>query len=188
MIDGEEDMCGTLNQAYRDIDRDLREKFDRSLPLNDALVDRWERAETLGFGKGSSVYGSCSVLGKPTVGENVWIGPNTYIEAINAEISIGDWSILSANVQIYTHNTVLRALTFGTGDNHVGSVKIGRGCYIGPNVLIEAGTVIGDNCIVGAMSFVRGSFPDRSFISGVPSRLVGQVEFDEHSYKIEKLK
>jgi len=184
MINEESISHRDLTKAYQEIDDKCRNDFDRSLPLSDALVDRWDRAKGLGFGEGSSVYGSSSILGTPNVGENVWIGPNTYIEAINDDITIGDWSILSANVQIYTHHTVLRALTLGNGVNHVGSVRIGRGCYIGPNVLIEAGTVVGDFCIIGAMSFVRGVFSDRSFISGIPAKLSGHVEFDNNSYRI----
>ena len=46
------------------------------MPVGDYLVDRWEKARELGFGKGASIYDSAIVIGDVKVGEESWIGPN----------------------------------------------------------------------------------------------------------------
>lgn len=178
----------SLAEDYFKADELLRENFDRSLPLQDTAVDRWERAERLGFGEGTSVYNSCFIFGKPNIGANVWIGPNVIIEAAGDTVSIGDWCILSANVHVYSHNTIARALTLGRAPDHVGRVEIGKGCYFGPGCLISAGTRIGDRCIVAAGSVVKGEYGAQSFIAGNPARLVGKVVLEgENGYRIEPI-
>ena len=36
--------------------RDLNEKWKRTLPFGDYVVDRWEKAKDLGFGEGAACY------------------------------------------------------------------------------------------------------------------------------------
>lgn len=176
----------SLAEDYFRADDLQRQNLDRSLPLQDLTVDRWERAQRLGFGEGASVYNSCFIFGKPEIGANVWIGPYVIIEAAGGRVSIGDWCILSANVQVYSHNTIARALTLGRAPDHVGEVKIGKGCYFGPNCLVSAGTRIGDRCIVAAGSVVKGEYGDQSFIAGNPAKLAGNVVLEEENgYRIE---
>ena len=67
----------TLKKLYQVLRRDMQNKFQRDLPLAELLFDRWERAETLGFGKGTSIYHSSYVYGEVIVGENTWIGFHT---------------------------------------------------------------------------------------------------------------
>ena len=50
--------------------------------------------------------------------------------------------------------------------------SIGRNCSIGAGTKILAGTNLGDDCIVGANSVVKGIFPPRSIIAGVPARII----------------
>lgn len=44
--------------------------------------------------------------------------------------------------------------------------------FIGFGTSIQAGTILGKNVIVGANSFVRGSFPDYTIIGGVPAKIL----------------
>lgn len=39
-------------------------------------------------------------------------------------------------------------------------------------VAIQAGTILGEQCIVGANSVVRGTFPDYCVIAGVPAKII----------------
>ena len=50
-------------------------------------------------------------------------------------------------------------------------IIIGNKCWIGDGVVILAGTDIGNNCVIGANSVVKGSFPPKSLIAGVPAIL-----------------
>ncbi len=63
-----------MNQLHDDLralrtaaDEELRHRWDRSLPFADALFDRWERADQLGFGEGASGCDGVTVL-HPTPG------------------------------------------------------------------------------------------------------------------------
>lgn len=165
-----------LNELYTERDEKLREQYKRSLPFQDALFDRWERAKRLGFGEGTSVYNSACIYEKVTVGKNVWIGPFTLLDGMGGELIIGDHSVISAGVQIYTHDTVLRTLSGGKQPMHKASTKIGKYCQIAPNAVIAAGVTIGDRCLVAVNSFVNRSFGDNVIIGGCPAKEIGKVE------------
>src|SRR4051794_33935448 len=62
------------------LDAAMRERWQRSLPLQELLSDRWERAKELGFGEGSSIYASSYVYGTVHVGAGTWIGPFTLLD------------------------------------------------------------------------------------------------------------
>ena len=56
---------------YKKLNNEQLEKWNRSLPIQDTIDDRWKRAKLLGFGKGTSIYNSSLVFGKIEVGENL---------------------------------------------------------------------------------------------------------------------
>ncbi|WP_338698768.1 GDSL-type esterase/lipase family protein [Streptomyces sp. Q6] len=51
-------------------------------------------------------------------------------------------------------------------------VVIGDGCWLGTGVTVLPGTRLGRNVTVAAGAVVRGTFPDRCVIAGVPARIV----------------
>ncbi len=55
-------------------------------------------------------------------------------------------------------------------------MRIGNNVFIGEHATILMGTIIGDNCIVGANSLVKGTFPDNVVIAGNPARVVCTLE------------
>ena len=145
-------------------------KWNRCLPLGDYIVDRWEKASSLGFGEGTSVYDSSLVLGDVKVGKNTWIGPFTVLDGTGG-LEIGDYCSVSAGVQIYSHDTVDWAVTGGREKAKFASVKIGNRCYLGPNVIIAKGVTIGDGCVIGANSFVNTDIPTGKKAFGNPAKL-----------------
>jgi acetyltransferase-like isoleucine patch superfamily enzyme len=56
------------------------------------------------------------------------------------------------------------------------STRIGRNCFIGSGAKILAGTTLGESCVVGANSVVRGDFPAGAVIAGIPGRIVRQYD------------
>jgi acetyltransferase-like isoleucine patch superfamily enzyme len=149
----------------------FKEKYNRSLPFNELLFDRWERATELGFGPGTSIYNSSLVFGEVTVGANTWVGPHTILDG-SGNLKVGDNCSISANVQIYTHDSVNWAISGGVEPYSYSKTIIGNNCYIGPNSIIAKGVVLGDGCIVGANSFVNKSFEANSKIGGNPAKLL----------------
>lgn len=45
-----------FKELYYALRQEMRQKWKRDLPLEELLFDRWERAKSLGFGEGASIY------------------------------------------------------------------------------------------------------------------------------------
>jgi acetyltransferase-like isoleucine patch superfamily enzyme len=170
-----QDLAGLLRELYAAQDETVRKQFDRSLPLDEALFDRWERARRLGFGDGTSIYHSAIVFGAVSVGGNTWIGPNTLLDGSGAPLAIGSTCSISAGVQIYTHDTVHWALSGGRLPKRTGAVSIGDCVYIGSQCVIAAGVTIGTRCVISANSLVNDDVADGQIVGGTPARPIGTV-------------
>ncbi|WP_317898642.1 acyltransferase [Aurantibacillus circumpalustris] len=149
----------------------VKKKFNRVLPLNELLSDRWEKAIFLEFGKGSSIYDSSLVFGDVQVGVNTWIGPFVILDG-SGGLKIGSNCSISSGVQIYTHDTVQWAVSGGKEPYEYAPTEIGDNCYIAPNVIIAKGVTVGKGTIVGANSFVNKSFGENSKIAGNPAKQI----------------
>ena len=165
-------MFNALQQFWRVRQREINAKWNRTLPLGDCVVDRWEKASVLGFGKGASIYDSAIIIGKVTVGEKTWIGPNVMLDG-SGGLEIGAYCSISAGVQIYSHDSVAWALSGGQEPNVYQATKIGSRCYVGPMTIVAKGVVIGDGSVIGAHSLVLKDIPAGSKCYGVPCRVVG---------------
>lgn len=164
-----------LREVYQKLRAEMSSRWQRDLPLEELLFDRWERARMLGFGKGASIYHNSYVYGDVRVGTNTWIGPYTLLEG-SGGLTIGDFCSISAGVQIYSHDTVQWAISGGKAEYEYAPVKIGDYCYIGSQTVIAKGVVIGDHCIIGACSFVNRDIPPYTKAFGVPCRPHGRVQ------------
>lgn len=91
-------------------------------------------------------------------------------------ITVGDNTTISNNVQFITHDNSAGKL-FENGGSFLGTIEIGRKCFIGAGSIILPGISLGDNVIVGAGSVVTRSFPDEgTVIAGNPARKISTVE------------
>jgi acetyltransferase-like isoleucine patch superfamily enzyme len=173
-----DELRAALVQLYDELRSDARQRWNRDLPLEELLFDRWERAARLGFGEGTSIYHSSYVFGDVAVGKNTWIGPYTLLDG-SGGLSIGDNCSISSGVQIYSHDTVRWAVSGGTAPYEHAAVAVGNSCYIGSQSVIGKGITIGDNCIVGACAFVNRDLPAKTIAGGVPIRELGRVELED---------
>src|SRR3954465_12163939 len=107
-----EGLLETLRKRWRDRREEVAARYRRTLPFGDYVVDRWEKAQALGFGEGSSIYDSALVLGDVKVGCHTWIGPGVVLDG-SGGLEIGDYCSISAGVQIYTHDSVAWATSGG---------------------------------------------------------------------------
>ena len=94
--------------------------------------------------------------------EDVSIGQNFHITSAGDRLKIGAHTTISGNVGRHILKQPLL----------VRHTEIGENCFIGYGAAIQAGTVLGRQCIVGANSVVRGEFPDYCVIVGAPARIV----------------
>ena len=115
----------------------------------------------------------CHGQGKIFIHDDVAIEQDFHITSMG-EISIGKGTLIlgfSSVTDIEHHHEdvdvpVLRQPMIWK------KTRIGENCYIGMGARIQAGTVLGNGCVVGANAVVRGTFPDYSVIVGVPARIV----------------
>lgn len=159
-----------LRRVYESLRDNMQKKYQRDLPLEELLFDRWERAKTMGFGNGTSIYHNSYVYGHVEVGEKTWIGPFTILDGTGG-LKIGSNCSISAGVQIYTHDSVKWAITGGAAPYEYGSVIISDRCYIGPYTVISKGVTIGPESVVGAYSLILSDIPAGSKVYGCPAKI-----------------
>ncbi len=168
-----------VTSLYGTLRAQMRERWNRDLPFDELLFDRWERARSLGFGDGSSAYHLSYFYGDISIGEHVWIGPYTLIDGSGGGVTIGDYCVISAGVHVYTHDTVAWAVSGGRAPYVQAPVVIGDCCYLGAQVVVAKGVHIGAHSVIGAGSFVNRDIPPYTVAVGSPARSIGRVEVDE---------
>lgn len=146
-------------------------RYRRHVSFGDLVADRWETAQFLGFGEGSSCYDSVLVMGNVRVGCHTWIGPNVILDG-RGDLEIGDYVSVSAGVHIYTHNTVAWSTSSGRLPEQRAPTRIGSGVYLGPQSVIAMGVTIGDGAVIGAMSYVDRDIPPGMRAWGQPARII----------------
>jgi len=111
------------------------------------------------------------------IGDNVGIsGAAIYARK---EIIIGDNTLIGGNVKILDNDfhpidTAAR-LAGDSGRIKAAPIVIGKNCFIGCNVLILKGTVLGDGCVVGAGAVVCGEFGSGCVIAGNPAKVMRRL-------------
>jgi len=112
--------------------------------------------------------------GHVEIGNEVRIGNNFFLNC-GSYVSIGNKVTVSANVFIGTTDVVISNDTresFRDWQIIERPVRVGNACFIGFGAVLLPGTILGDGCVVGANSVVRGEFFDGSIIAGNPARVL----------------
>lgn len=125
-----------------------------------------------------SLGGAIDIGSDTSVGQNlhlisssrVTIGKKTTISA-NVFISDTDHSYESIGVHIMLQPIISKVTT------------ISEGCFIGYGAVILPGTFLGKQCVVGANSVVRGTFPDYSVIAGNPAIIIKRYDFNKSCWR-----
>lgn len=122
---------------------------------------------------------------KIRIGDGVGISGATIYA--RKEITIGDNCAIGGNVKILdndfhpidTEERIKLLADPKGGDSKLvlsKPIHIGKNCFIGCNSIILKGTIIGDNCVVGAGAVVAGRFEDNCVIAGNPARVIRKSE------------
>lgn len=112
--------------------------------------------------------------GRIKINEDVSIGQNVHITSGQQTLEIGAHTTILGNVFITNIDHDYQEIGVHILEQKyiVRETRIGENCFIGYGAAIQAGTMLGKQCIVGANSVVRGTFPDYSVIAGVPARII----------------
>lgn len=121
---------------------------------------------------------------KLIIGDNVGIAQNVHITS-GSTLTIGKNSTILANVFITNidHDYTELNVPILEQKNIIKETTIGENCFIGIGAAIQAGTILGKQCIVGTNSVVRGVFPDYCVIVGNPAKIIKQFNFDTQKWE-----
>jgi acetyltransferase-like isoleucine patch superfamily enzyme len=111
------------------------------------------------------------------LGDRVGIRPH-------CTLSASEGIVLEDDVMVGAYSTIIDSdHTFRLGQPNImhnpvetAPVRVGRGTWVGERVAILKGSDIGECCVIGTNSVVRGTIPPYSIAVGAPARVVGRVE------------
>ncbi|MCK8521426.1 transferase hexapeptide repeat family protein [Aquimarina sp. D1M17] len=141
----------------------------------------------------SFVHPLAAVTGNVIIGKNCYIGPGAAIRGDWGEIILEDGVNVQENctVHMFPGKSIVLKESAHVGHGAViHGANLGRNCLIGMNTVIMDDAEIGDECIVGAMSFVKAKtvFPKRSLIVGNPAKVIKEVSDEMISWKTKGTK
>ena len=119
-----------------------------------------------------------------TFEDNISVGQNLHITS-GGVLKIGKNTTIAENVYISNidHHYQDIDVHILEQENLIKETQIGENCFIGFGAVIQAGTILGKQCVVGSNSVVRGHFPDYSVIIGVPGRTVKRYDIEDCKWK-----
>jgi phenylacetic acid degradation protein/carnitine operon protein CaiE len=138
----------------------------------------------------SFVHPQSAVTGNVFIGKNVYVGPGAAIRGDWGRILIEDGCNVQENCTIHLFPGATVRLREGAHMGHgsiVHGADIGRNCLIGMNSVIMDKVVIGDDSIIGALSFVKEGavIPPRSVVVGNPAKVIREVSEEMLRWKTE---
>lgn len=104
-----------------------------------------------------------AVGGELKIGENTAFNRNCLLMC-RGNITIGANCMFGPGVTIYDHDHKFSVEGVKTDLNY-GSVIIDDGCWIAANVVILRNTHIGEGCVIGAGTVVKGQIPPHSLVA-----------------------
>lgn len=130
--------------------------------------------------KTAYVHPQAYVIGNVTIGKDVYIGPGAAIRGDWGEIIIKDGSNVQENctIHMFPGTTVILEESSHIGHGAIiHGAHIGYNCMVGMNSVIMDRAEIGDESIIGAMSFVKADtiIPKRSLVVGNPAKVIKAV-------------
>ncbi len=141
----------------------------------------------------SFVHPLAAVTGKVIIGKNVYVGPGAAIRGDWGGIIVEDGCNVQENCTIHMFPGITVRLMEGAHIGHgavIHGAIIGRNCLIGMNSVIMDEVEIGEECIVGALTFIKAGekIPRRSLIAGNPGKLIKEVSDEMIRWKTEGTK
>ncbi|HMT00292.1 MAG TPA: transferase hexapeptide repeat family protein [Saprospiraceae bacterium] len=136
----------------------------------------------------SFVHPQATVTGNVIIGKHVYIGPGAAVRGDWGQIVIKDGCNIQENCTIHMFPGVTVVLEEGA---HIGHGAIIHGAHIGRNVMVGMNSVImdevriGENSIIGALTFIKAGevIPAKSLVVGNPGKIVKEVTDEMIAWK-----
>ncbi len=134
------------------------------------------------------VHPQATVTGNVVVGKEVYIGPGAAIRGDWGQVIIEDGCNVQENCTIHMFPGITVLLKAGAHIGHgavIHGAAIGKNCLVGMNAVIMDNVQLGDECIVGALTFIKADeiIPARSVVAGNPYKIIKQVSDEMLSWK-----
>ncbi len=119
------------------------------------------------------------IVGVRFSGRPEYIQADAYLDG-SGGLTIGKGAVISTKVIILTHDwSFLKRINCPPSDNYnkiaFKPVNIGTNSFIGAGAIILPGSSIGEHCIIGAGTVVKGNIPDFSIVIGNPCKVIGDT-------------
>jgi acetyltransferase-like isoleucine patch superfamily enzyme len=120
------------------------------------------------------------------------IGNNCHLETFSFStepylVEIGDNVTIASGTVCITHDGAIICFKADfPGEDVFGKIIVGNNVFIGDNCTLLPNTRIGNNCIVGAGSVLRGKFNDNSVIIGNPAKVIANMSVQKLLYSQNK--
>ena len=126
------------------------------------------------------IHPQAAVTGNVIIGKDVYVGPGAAIRGDWGEIIIEDGCNVQENCTIHMFPGVTVRLMEAAHIGHgaiIHGATIGRNSLIGMNAVIMDNVEIGEECIIGALTFIRQgeNIPRRSLVVGNPGKIIKEV-------------
>lgn len=136
------------------------------------------------------IHPLAAVTGKVIIGKNVYIGPGAAIRGDWGGIIIKDGCNVQENCTIHMFPGIKVVLEEGAHIGHgavVHGARIGKNCLVGMNAVIMDEVELGEECIVGALTFIKAGekIPRRSLVAGNPGKIIKEVSDEMIRWKTE---
>ncbi|TXI82021.1 MAG: transferase hexapeptide repeat family protein [Flavobacteriales bacterium] len=136
------------------------------------------------------VHPQAVVTGHVVIGRDVYIGPGAALRGDWGAIEIADGCNVQEHCTIHMFPGVTVRLEESAHIGHgaiIHGAHVGRNCMVGMNAVLMDDVVLGEECIVGALSFLpAGSvWEPRKVIVGNPAKVVKDVSEAMITWKTE---
>ena len=136
----------------------------------------------------SFIHPQAAVSGNVIIGKDVYVGPGAAIRGDWGEIIIEDGCNVQENCTIHMFPGKSMVLKAGAHIGHgaiIHGANIGANCLVGMNAVIMDDVTIGDECIIGALSFVKAGtqIPNRKMVVGNPAEIIKSVTDEMIAWK-----
>ena len=128
----------------------------------------------------SFIHPQASVIGNVIIGKDVYVGPSAVIRGDWGGIVIEDGCNVQENCTVHMFPGKTITLKAGAHIGHgaiIHGANVGRNCLVGMNAVLMDDVELGDECIVGALSFLKAGMqvPARKMVVGNPAQILKDV-------------
>ena len=136
----------------------------------------------------SFVHPLAAVTGNVIIGKDCYIGPGAVIRGDWGQIILEDGVNVQENCTVHMFPGKSISLKESAHVGHgaiIHGANLGNNCLIGMNSVIMDDAEIGDESIVGAMTFVKAEtkIPKRSLVVGNPAKVIKEVTDEMIAWK-----